>query len=45
MVDVDVFAVVVPDVGVVVLQRAPALVIVHEATGAEALGARARHQS
>ena len=31
-------AVVVPDVGVVVLQAAPALVMVHEAAGTEALG-------
>ena len=36
---VDVFAVVVPDVGVVVFQAAPALVTVHEAAGPEALGA------
>lgn len=35
---VDGFAVVVPDVGVVVLQAAPALVMVHEAAGTEALG-------
>ena len=35
----NVFAVVAPDVGVVVLQAAPALVMVHEAAGTEALGA------
>ena len=42
---VEGFAVVVPDVGVVVLQAAPALVMVHEAAGTEALSTWARHQA
>ena len=41
----NVFAFVAPDVGVVVLQGAPALIMIHEAAGTEALGAGPWHQS